>query len=154
MAEEGRDDTGKFIEGHDHSQYSEDEIKSFIKPYIAHIESGFTKKSFVPCDYRTLEHHLQTNPNLLPEKRLVSQAFRKNMMFWEEKGMKGLMVGKRFNAVTWIFNMKNRFKEDWMDKMVREDSSKIDANVKHSGSIKVNFGSNNLRPPRESTTDS
>jgi len=54
-----------------------------------------------------------------------------------------------FNAITAISVYM-----DWMDKMVREDSSKIDANIKHSGSIKVNFGSNNLRPPRESETDS
>ena len=39
------------------------------------------------------------------------------------------MVGKRFNATVWIFNMKNRFKDEWMDKVVRENNDKVDANV-------------------------
>lgn len=151
--ESGRDEKGRFTEGNDESEYSVDEIKAFVKDYVKHIESGFTKKSFVPCDYRTLEKHLQNNPDLRSEKKLVEQAFRKNMLFWEERGVKGLMVGKRFNATTWIFNMKNRFKEDWMDKIVREDNSKVDANVNHTGNITVKFGNNAVQPPQESSED-
>lgn len=151
---DNRDEKGRFTEGNDESEYSVEEIKLFVKDYVKHIESGFTKKSFVPCDYRTLERHLQTNPDLHLEKKVVEQAFRKNMMFWEEKGMKGLMVGKRFNSTTWIFNMKNRFKDDWMDKMVREDSSKIDQKIEHKGTVNVRFGNSPIQPPQEPAEDS
>ena len=63
------------------------------------------------------------------------------------------MVGKRFNATVWIFNMKNRFKDEWMDKIVRENNDKVDANVNHSGTIKVSFGNSTIQPPQGTGED-
>jgi hypothetical protein len=131
--------------GNNHAEYSLDEMKLLIRQYVKHIEEGYSKESFVPCDYRTIESHLQKYAtDLSTEKKLIEQAFRGNRLFWEEKGKKGLMVGKRFNATVWIFNMKNRFKDEWMDKIVRESNDKVDANVNHTGNITVNFGNNTL----------
>jgi hypothetical protein len=135
--------------GNNHAEYSLDEIKSLIIKYVAHINEGYSKESFVPCDYRTIESHLSKYASdLQSEKKLIEQAFRGNRLFWEEKGKKGLMVGKRFNATVWIFNMKNRFKDEWMDKVVRENNDKVDANVNHSGTIKVTFGNSTIQPPQ------
>ena len=52
------------------------------------------------------------------------EAFAKCEIFWEEKGIQG-MIGQidKFNASSWIFNMKNRFK--WTDRM----EQKVDASV-------------------------
>jgi hypothetical protein len=38
--------------GNNHAEYSLDEIKSLIIKYVAHINEGYSKESFVPCDYR------------------------------------------------------------------------------------------------------
>ena len=137
--------------GNNHAEYSLDEMKLLIRQYVKHIEEGYSKEAFVPCDYRTIESHLSKYAtDLQSEKKLVEQAFRGNRLFWEEKGKKGLMVGKRFNATVWIFNMKNRFKDEWMDKIVRENNDKVDANVNHTGNITVNFGNNSLHTTQES----
>lgn len=50
-----------------------------------------------------------------------SDAVKKGMQvsqgWWEKKGRIATMGGvDGFNAVSFIFNMKNRFKEDWKDK--------------------------------------
>lgn len=152
--EEGRDAKGRFIEGNKEAEYSDDEIRKFITQYIAHIKDGYSKESFVPCCYKTIESHVRNNHSVFQsEKRLIEQAFRANRLWWEEKGKKGLMVGKRFNSVTWIFNMKNRF-DEWKDVQHRESNDKVDAKVKHSGTIDVRFGSEPIHPAQESETDS
>ena len=115
--------------GNNHNEYSLEEIKSLIIKYVAHINEGYSKESFVPCDYRTIESHISKYAaELQSEKKLIEQAFRGNRLFWEEKGKKGLMVGKRFNATVWIFNMKNRYKDEWMDKVVRENNPALFTN--------------------------
>lgn len=41
--------------------------------------------------------------------------------WWEKKGQEATFGGvDGFNATAWIFNMKNRFKDDWRDKQERE----------------------------------
>jgi hypothetical protein len=35
--------------------------------------------------------------------------------WWEDKGQTGIVMGKDFNAASWIFQMKNRFKGDYQD---------------------------------------
>lgn len=51
----------------------------------------------------------------------VKQAVVFSQGFWERKGREatfGLVPG--FNATAWTFNMKNRFKEDWRDRVEQE----------------------------------
>jgi hypothetical protein len=120
---------------------------------IKHMTLGFSFESFagkIGYCKQTLYNWATVNREFLDAYKKGREACR---LFWEERGMKGLMVGKRFNSVTWIFNMKNRFKDDWMDKMVREDSSKIDAKVEHSGTIKVRFGGGTVHPAQQSGED-
>lgn len=51
---------------------------------------------------------------------------RCNLHEWEKIGLfgaKGEIEG--FNAASWIFNMKNRFREDWRDKQETDHSGLI-----------------------------
>ncbi|MEZ5781171.1 MAG: hypothetical protein R3D70_05925 [Rhizobiaceae bacterium] len=44
------------------------------------------------------------------EGRVLAEAW------WARLGQKGITMGKRFNGVPYIFNMHNRFKENWKNK--------------------------------------
>jgi hypothetical protein len=46
--------------------------------------------------------------------------------WWARAGQNGIMMGKDFNATTYIFNMKNRFRT-WKDKQEVEHSADKDA---------------------------
>jgi len=47
----------------------------------------------------------------------VKKGLRISQGWWEMKGREATMGGvEGFNATSFIFNMKNRFKEDWRDK--------------------------------------
>ena len=42
------------------------------------------------------------------------------MAWWEDSGQAGIGQGRNFNAVAFIFQMKNRFPKDYRDKQVLE----------------------------------
>jgi hypothetical protein len=54
----------------------------------------------------------------------VSQYRRNSQVWWERVGRMAV-IGEvdGFNATAWIFNMKNRFKDDWRDKVEQDLSS-------------------------------
>ncbi len=57
------------------------------------------------------------------------QAKDEGRLFWERKGVEGL-IGNRenvFNSTVWIFNMKNRFPQEWRD----NKEVNLTKNVKH-----------------------
>lgn len=56
--------------------------------------------------------------------KLLSQAW------WEAAGQKGIYMGKDFNSVAWIYNMKNRFRDEWSDKTETEISGKNGAPIR------------------------
>lgn len=66
----------------------------------------------------------------IPEfSEAVKKAERLSQGWWEQKGRKatfGEVEG--FNATSYIFNMKNRFKHDWRDK-VEQDLSSSDGSM-------------------------
>lgn len=103
------------------AEYTEDEIRPLIEEYIQHRAQGYQKESFPPCDYRTIESHLEKNPNLKPEKKRLAEAERQGYQEWERIG-KGIATGKVMgNPTAWIFTMKNKF--GWADKQVIESSN-------------------------------
>lgn len=58
--------------------------------------------------------------------KAVRAALQESQAWWEMKGRKatfGEVDG--FNATSFIFNMKNRFKDDWKDKVETEHSGSI-----------------------------
>ena len=63
--------------------------------------------------------------NINPEfSEAVKKAERISQGWWEKQGRIATFGGTDgFNATSYIFNMKNRFKEDWRDK------SELDVNM-------------------------
>lgn len=56
----------------------------------------------------------------------VKEALRKSQAWWERKGRQATFGGTEgFNATSYIFNMKNRFSEDWKDKRETEHSGNV-----------------------------
>ena len=50
--------------------------------------------------------------------------------FWEKQGrMATFGATPNFNATTWIFNMKNRFSEDWKD-VSKQETQPLDKDGK------------------------
>lgn len=51
----------------------------------------------------------------------VKSAMRHSQAWWERKGRQATFGGvDGFNATSYIFNMKNRFREDWNDTVKNE----------------------------------
>jgi len=89
--------------------------KKYCRELIEHMEEGFSYTTFaakIEVNLDSLYEWEKVNPEFSEAKK---KAFRKCQMFWEEMGINGAL-GKLFgfNASSWIFNMKNRFK--WTDR--------------------------------------
>ena len=55
--------------------------------------------------------------------RAVKRGLDKAQAWWENRGRIATFGGfEGYNATSFIFNMKNRFKEDWRDKVEQENS--------------------------------
>lgn len=54
----------------------------------------------------------------------------KSQIWWENQGKEGIW-DKNFNSTTWIFTMKNRFRENW------SDTTKTEITGKDGGAIKT-----------------
>lgn len=50
----------------------------------------------------------------------VKQAVALSQGWWEKNGRLAVFNSKDFNATAYIFNMKNRFKEDWSDTVINK----------------------------------
>jgi hypothetical protein len=100
-----------------------DDLLELIPLYISHISSGYSKRSFIECDYRTIESHIENDVDLCTIKKDIEKAERIGRAEWERIG-KELTNGKlKGNPATWIFTMKNKYSDEW------NDSSQVDHNV-------------------------
>ena len=109
----------QFTEGNNAAEYTIEEITELIERYIKHRAEGFSKESFVDCDYRTVEKHIE-NPVLKAKKLELQKAERQGILYWEKLG-RDLASGKiQGNPTSWIFNVKNRL--GWKDKTEVENS--------------------------------
>lgn len=64
----------------------------------------------------------------------VKKAERLSQGWWEREGRKATFGGiDGFNATSFIFNMKNRFKQDWRDKTEVEHDITAEAAVALAG---------------------
>ena len=100
----------------------------YCEMLIKHMSEGLSFESFggvVNCHDDTLRNWCELFPDFLDARKRGLQA---NKIFWERVGVDGAM-GKipGFNATSWIFNMKNRFK--WTDR--------LESNTNHSGKIDI-----------------
>ena len=72
-------------------------------------------------DRSTINDWMDQHPEF---SRAVKRGLQKAQVWWEQKG-KEATVGEvdGFNATSYIFNMKNRFKDDWRDKHEVDNTS-------------------------------
>lgn len=74
-------------------------------------------------DRATLNDWIEIHPEF---SRAVKRGLQKAQVLWERKGMAATFGDvDGFNATSFIFNMKNRFKEDWRDKVETEHSGAV-----------------------------
>lgn len=93
-----------------------EERKKACEAVCEHLAQGLSQDCFPDADWDTVERYIKDFPEDFPAEK-IKEARRKGRMFWEGAGRDGA-IGKipNFNATSWIFNMKNRYKEDWRDK--------------------------------------
>lgn len=73
--------------------------------------------------YETFEAWQEKHPEF---SEAVKAALRKSQAWWEKNGRIATFGGcDGFNATSFIFNMKNRFKDDWRDKIEQEQSGRV-----------------------------
>lgn len=88
----------------------------YCEDLIEHMKEGYSYESFaaiVETHKQTLYNWEKKYPEFLDAKK---QAFDHCRLFWEKHGVQGMWGGKEFSAPVWIFNMKNRFHQEWKDK--------------------------------------
>lgn len=59
----------------------------------------------------------------------VKEAVFRSQAWWEGRGRRATFDSQGFNATSYIFNMKNRFPDDWREKL----------DVNHAGNFTVNI---------------
>lgn len=91
--------------------------ESFCEMLIKHRKEGLSFESFgavVKVDRETLYEWAKVHPAFSNARKLAEQEC---LSFWEKAGVRGMNMGKDFNAPVWIFSMKNRFPDLWKDKI-------------------------------------
>lgn len=73
--------------------------------------------------YESFETYQEKYPEF---SKAVKEALKASQMWWERKGREATFKSEGFNATSFIFNMKNRFKDDWRDKVETEHSGSLE----------------------------
>ena len=104
--------------------------EEYCELLIEHMAKGYSFESFaglVGASKQTIYDWTSANPQFLDSKKI---AIEKCRIFWEKQGIEGIYTTEKFtqdengshsekkalNSAVWIFNMKNRFKDEWRDK--------------------------------------
>jgi len=100
----------------------------YCKMLVEHMSKGKSFETFAnqaKCCIDTLYKWTEANPEFAEAKK---QAFNLNREFWEQIGIDGLHDYKEYdekgklshskslNPTLYIFNMKNRFPNEWRDR--------------------------------------
>jgi hypothetical protein len=108
---------------------------------IDHMGQGYSFESFaglVDVARSTIYEWVENQPDFSDAK---STAFEKSRLFWEKAGIDGLFSeteydekgkptkSRSLNSTVWIFNMKNRFKDEWREKQEIKHEGNPDAPV-------------------------
>ena len=99
--------------------------EEYCEMVIEHMSKGYSFESFagaIGTHKQVLYSWAEKFPEFNDSKKI---AFEKCRVWWESQGMDGLWSSKEgsFNSSNWIFQMKNRFKEEWRDKQEHDHSS-------------------------------
>lgn len=109
-----------------------DKVIEYGKLGMSRVEMAANLK----CGYDTFLLWQEKNPKFLAS---VNEAVRLSQAWWESKGRDATFGGVQgFNATSFIFNMKNRFKDDWKDKQEVEQSGPGGGAIPVN--VKVTFG--------------
>jgi transposase len=96
----------------------------YCEQLVEHMKRGFSFASFgaiADCSEETLHEWKRVHPEF---SESATRGRTKSMFFWEDLGVEGTTEGNHFNALSWKFNMQNRF--GWKDKQdVTTDGEKI-----------------------------
>lgn len=97
---------------------------------IDHMAKGLSVESFAGVVHVSKSTLYEWMDNFPEFSDAVKEGREQSRLFWEKIGIDGLFnhsepgVGsKSFNTANWIFQMKNRFKEEWRDKQEHDHSS-------------------------------
>lgn len=99
----------------------------YCQQLIDFMAQGYSFKSFacdIPGVHSGTLHEWATKIPEFGEAKAKAQD--KYFKYWEELGKRGVNGEiKNFNAVAWIFNMKNRFQ--WRNEVVVKDERKVES---------------------------
>lgn len=95
----------------------------YCQMLIDHMKTGLSYEAFaavVMCCKKTLYNWEKQYPEFLHAKSIGQNLCR---MHWENLAINNAVStnGKSLNASVWIFNMKNRFRDEWRDRQEVEN---------------------------------
>lgn len=117
----------------------------FCELLIDHMAKGLSFESFaglVGVSKQTIYDWVKANPEFLDSKNIGTEKAR---LWWESKATDYLLNTEEttrdsegnqqvrktsLNSTVWIFNMKNRFKDEWRDKQEIEGEVQINRVIK------------------------
>jgi hypothetical protein len=104
----------------------------YCEELVRHMQTGLSFEAFagvLEVSLDTLNEWANVHPAFSVAKK---EAFQRCRLFWERLGIAG-SAGKipHFNCGAWIFNMKNRFRNEWKERheVVGEDGGAIHVTV-------------------------
>lgn len=112
----------------------------FCQRLIAHMSEGFSYASFaglIGVNRDTLYEWEKKHEDWAEAKKL---GFSACALFWEKIGINLATGASKGNVISWIFNMKNRFPEDWKEK-VEEDKE-----AEQVREVKITYGAKIEQP--------
>jgi hypothetical protein len=125
----------------------------YCEQLIDHQSNGLSFESFagvVGTCKQTIYTWTEKHPEFLDARKRAAEKCR---LWWEKQGIEGLynttdydqdgnpLRSKSINATLWIFNMKNRFREEFSDRQQHEhtgqDGKPIE--LKHTFEVTLNL---------------
>lgn len=101
----------------------------YCQMLIDHMAEGFSFESFaavVKVNRDTLYNWVAIHPDFSDAKKA---GFDESRLTWEKIGRDIAKKGEG-NATAFIFNMKNRFREDWNDKQtIEHQGAKVNVSI-------------------------
>jgi len=85
----------------------------------------------IDVDRATVNDWMENNQEF---SRAVKHGLGNAQAWWEKQGRKRTFDSNGFNATSYIFQMKNRFKDDWRDK-VENDHTSSDGSMSPVGEV-------------------
>lgn len=107
---------------------------AFCEAVIAAGKEGKTKAEMaaeIDVDRETLNNWMDRHPEF---SRAVKRGLDYAQAWWEGKGREATFKNEGFNATSYIFNMKNRFSDDWRDKVESDVNARM-----HISGVEMTF---------------